>query len=249
MFLQFATYFISKVNSIDDARRMSQWLFPSWTAVGITIRVLPTLAWLYDGLAKQWRWRCCYSSWCPKPKIINHIVSEKMIYSFFSPSGIVGTSSHDGEFHILGGTGWQRVIKYHMMHYLYIPQWSLNRLYTSGLWHGRILLYHVLFWWCDQTKVHRAWWYMLHYGGPTPKKHIAFSNSPHVAGLWMGKLKNWLQTKQKLKEAGKSVELVQKYVDKHGKKRWKGTKQLRGSESDAYLLASILFRKHMDWFL
>ena len=81
------------------------------------------------------------------------------------------------------------------------------------------------------AEVHRGTWYMLHYGGPTPKRHIAFANSIHVASLWAGKLKNWAKTKAKLKTQGEAVELVDKYMDGAGKRRWKGNKALRGSES------------------
>ena len=49
--------------------------------------------------------------------------------------------------------------------------------------------------------------------------------------LWAGKLKNWAKTKAKLKTEGKAVELVDKYTDGAGKRRWKGNKALRGSES------------------
>lgn len=82
------------------------------------------------------------------------------------------------------------------------------------------------------TKVHKAWWYMLHYGGPTPKRHYAYSNSSHVGKLWMGRLRNWAATKDKLAKAGKAVELTEKYIDKQGKRRWKGSRSLRSSESD-----------------
>lgn len=73
---------------------------------------------------------------------------------------------------------------------------------------------------------------MLHYGGPTPKKHYALSNSPVVGRLWVDKLRNWVATKKSLEAAGKAKPLVDKYVDKSGKKRWKGNKSLRSSESD-----------------
>ena len=72
---------------------------------------------------------------------------------------------------------------------------------------------------------------MLHYGGPSPKRHYMLSNSSAVGKLWRGKLKNWSETKKKLESQGRSVKYVEKYIDKAGKKRWKGTKSLRSSES------------------
>lgn len=82
----------------------------------------------------------------------------------------------------------------------------------------------------NTAKVHRGTWFMYHYGGPTPKRHIAFSNSPWIKKLWMGKLINWAQTKKRLQQEGKAVQLVKKYTDKQGQQRWKGTDKLRGSE-------------------
>ena len=79
-------------------------------------------------------------------------------------------------------------------------------------------------------EVHKASWYMIHYGGPTPKRHYAFSNSRHVASLNAGKLKGWAKKKRVLKAQGKHRELVQKYQDSRGQRRWKGTKALRSSE-------------------
>ena len=86
-----------------------------------------------------------------------------------------------------------------------------------------------------RTQVHKVTWYMLHYGGATPKRHYCLANSPHVAGLWVDKLRNWKQQLEKLKASGKAKSLVIKYIDKGGKKRWKGSKLLRSSESAAYL--------------
>ncbi len=71
---------------------------------------------------------------------------------------------------------------------------------------------------------------MLHYGGPSPKRHYMLSNSPTVGKLWRGRLIKWVETKKRLESEGKSVKYVLKYVDKAGKRRWKGTKSLRSSE-------------------
>lgn len=71
---------------------------------------------------------------------------------------------------------------------------------------------------------------MLHYGSPTPKKSYLFSNSRHVSQIYMGKLRGWSKKKRALKATGQSHELVTKYTDSQGKRRWKGNAQLKGSE-------------------
>lgn len=80
------------------------------------------------------------------------------------------------------------------------------------------------------SEVHKSSWYMIHYGGKTPKRHYAFSNSKHVAQLNAGQLLGWVHKKRALQEQGESYELVDKYTDSSGKARWKGNKRLRGSE-------------------
>ena len=82
-------------------------------------------------------------------------------------------------------------------------------------------------------QVHKSSWYMLHYGGPTPKRHYAFSNSQWVAKLDLGKLRGWAQRKKVLKTIGKGYDLVDHYIDAQGKKRWKGNRLLRSSELGA----------------
>lgn len=98
---------------------------------------------------------------------------------------------------------------------------------------------------------------MLHYGGPTPKRHYAFSNSRWVAKLDLGKLRGWAQRKKVLKTIGKGYDLVDHYVDAQGKKRWKGNRLLRSSELGAYqflkqitsyLASSSIFRMHWNDF-
>ena len=73
---------------------------------------------------------------------------------------------------------------------------------------------------------------MMHYGGPTPKRHYGFANSHHIGRLNLGKfdMKKWLKRKAELQAQGKHNELVVKYKDAEGKTRWKGTKKLRASE-------------------
>ena len=71
---------------------------------------------------------------------------------------------------------------------------------------------------------------MIHYGGNTPKRHYALGNSSGLSGLWSGKLRGWKEKKKALQEKNKSVDLVIKYIDKNGQRRWKGSKHLRASE-------------------
>lgn len=76
---------------------------------------------------------------------------------------------------------------------------------------------------------------MALYNGPTPKRHVAWSNSAAIALLDLGRLEGWTK-KIKAKEAQgeQPVKLVRKYVDKNGKQRYHGSKQLRASESGTY---------------
>lgn len=78
---------------------------------------------------------------------------------------------------------------------------------------------------------------MRHYGGPTPKRHLAFSNSPAIGKLSMGQLVGWVKDKKEAEREGKPVKkLVTKYHDRNGKLRYKGEKALRSSELDPQLL-------------
>ncbi|CAL1130806.1 unnamed protein product [Cladocopium goreaui] len=80
--------------------------------------------------------------------------------------------------------------------------------------------------------VHRTTWYMLHYGGPTPKRHVAWANSRHIGRLNLGRLIGWAKRKRELASRGQAPpQLVQKYFDKSGKRRYKGTSKLRSSEN------------------
>ena len=65
------------------------------------------------------------------------------------------------------------------------------------------------------SEVHKASWWMLHYGGPTPKRHYAYSNSHHVGALSAGALIGWAKEKAaRERQTGKKSGLVDKYVDK-----------------------------------
>jgi len=81
---------------------------------------------------------------------------------------------------------------------------------------------------------------MLHYGHPTPKRSYAYSNSRHVANLYAGKLKGWSKVKKTLAAQGLSHDLVVKYQDANGKKRWKGSSKLRSSQYATYLFGPLV---------
>ena len=68
---------------------------------------------------------------------------------------------------------------------------------------------------------------MGHYQSATPKRHYGYANSPVIHRIDRGKLQGW-------KNRGvKKVETAQKYKDKGGKDRYKGTPSLRSTESRA----------------
>ena len=67
-------------------------------------------------------------------------------------------------------------------------------------------------------------WWMAHYDSLTPKRHYAFGNTKMVLGLDRGVLK-----KSKT-QGSKKVVTAEHYIDKQGRKRYKGTKALRKTE-------------------
>lgn len=74
---------------------------------------------------------------------------------------------------------------------------------------------------------------MAHYGSATPKRHCAFSTSPAVSKLNLGKLVGWMAKIRKDQADGKeAVKTVIKYHDKSGNLRYKGTSKLKPTESD-----------------
>lgn len=81
---------------------------------------------------------------------------------------------------------------------------------------------------CKITPIWKVSWYMLHYGSPTPKRHHAYSNSACIRHFNRGKLRGW--KKKVLPGAPKTARY---YTDAKGKKRWVGTKHLKGSGSGA----------------
>lgn len=65
---------------------------------------------------------------------------------------------------------------------------------------------------------------MGHYGGATPKRHYAYSNCKAIHRLDRGVLQGW-------KSKGSKVVTAERYVDGAGKRRYKGTPHLRGTEN------------------
>lgn len=64
---------------------------------------------------------------------------------------------------------------------------------------------------------------MRHYNAATAKRHIGFSNSPVIRQLDRGRL-------QMSSGRTSKVKTCEKYRDGKGKLRYKGTKQLKGTE-------------------
>ena len=109
------------------------------------------------------------------------------------------------------------------------------------IWHHQIIPYLQWLPYSDCPKIHKTTWYMLHYGGTSPKPLFGFCNSKHVGKLNQGRLQGWATKKKHLKEKGVHKDLVVKYVDSNGQKRWKGSPDLRSSESGSYLLYANSF--------
>ena len=78
---------------------------------------------------------------------------------------------------------------------------------------------------CSKNEVHCVKWWMAHYQSSTPKRHYAYCNSHYIHRLDKGVLQGWKKHKDQ-----KVVTAVH-YTDASGKKRYKGTKQLRSTET------------------
>ena len=75
------------------------------------------------------------------------------------------------------------------------------------------------------SKVQRVSWWMAHYGAPTPKRHYAFGNTSMILALDRGVLRKWKPS------PGQKVVTAERYLDKSGKMRYKGTPKLRTTEN------------------
>ncbi|CAJ1430186.1 unnamed protein product [Effrenium voratum] len=72
--------------------------------------------------------------------------------------------------------------------------------------------------------VHRAAWWMHHYGAKTPKRHYAWSTSIAIYRLNRGTLAGWQKRK------GNKVVTCRQYKDKKGQRRYTATPALRATE-------------------
>lgn len=77
------------------------------------------------------------------------------------------------------------------------------------------------------SEVQKVFWWMIHYGSPTPKRLFGLSNSPHCHRLSMGKLIGWRQEAKKNPDRKKTCD---HYIDGKGRRRYKGNKTLKESE-------------------
>jgi hypothetical protein len=75
-----------------------------------------------------------------------------------------------------------------------------------------------------ESEVYQAAWWMYHYGASSPKRHVIFSNTPHVAKLSLGRLLGWNAAMNKGKKPCRT------YQGKDGKKRFHGTRHLKRTE-------------------
>lgn len=83
---------------------------------------------------------------------------------------------------------------------------------------------------------------MALYGGPTPKRHLGYSNSSGIRRLDLGALQGWAKKVRSQEAAGiQRVKTVHKYQDKSGKVRYKGSKHLKSSESESQLVVDSYF--------
>lgn len=85
------------------------------------------------------------------------------------------------------------------------------------------------------SEVFESCWWMRHYGGESPKRHVMFSNSPWVVELSLGRLVGWK------KENNEGKKPCRTYVDSKGVRRFVGTKHLKGTEP-----LGCMFRRLVD---
>jgi hypothetical protein len=86
------------------------------------------------------------------------------------------------------------------------------------------------------AKIFRGDFWMGVYGSPTPERHTLWANANFIEPIICeaGKMPPGL--KARLDGGGHT--LVDRYIDKHGKKRVKGNKNLKGSQSGSYIRSS-----------
>jgi hypothetical protein len=86
------------------------------------------------------------------------------------------------------------------------------------------------------AKVWKVSWYMLHYGGNTPKRHIGYSNSSEIGKLWMGRLIGW-----KASDADPNYKTTNQSVMACGKKTYTGTKKLKMTQPLTSMMSDIFY--------
>lgn len=76
------------------------------------------------------------------------------------------------------------------------------------------------------NKVRRVSWWMSRYGAKSAKRQYAWANSPAILRLDVG----WKRMKSK-------ISTCIKYVNREGRKCYKGSPQLKGTESLVQIIA------------
>ena len=102
----------------------------------------------------------------------------------------------------------------------------------------------VEFWWpivWIHDEVQCVRWWMAHFDSRTPKRHFAFGNSRVVLGLDRGVLRKWKP------KHGKKVTTAERYTDRSGKHRYKGTSSLKATEKHGFEL--LFWTMLMDSFV
>ena len=89
-------------------------------------------------------------------------------------------------------------------------------------------------------KVYQAAWWMASYGGLTPKRHIAYSNSPAVQVLDLGTLLKAVRDRL----SKHTCQSSKTYVSKNGRKRFAGTKFLKRTQM---LATNELLKVFVRW--
>ena len=74
----------------------------------------------------------------------------------------------------------------------------------------------------QDTSVWKTTWWMMYYGGKTPKRHVMIGNSSKMNVIKSGKLK---------RGRASASTTTYSYVDKHGKLRYQGTAALKDTQN------------------
>ena len=74
----------------------------------------------------------------------------------------------------------------------------------------------------EENSVWKTTWWMIFFGGETPKRHVMIGNSSKMNIIKAGKLK---------RGAASPSNTPYSYVDKNGKIRYQGTAALKGTQN------------------